>query len=380
MKRLLAVMGSFVLLSACQSAPTGSGGSAGASSKADGSSSGLAASPAAALSPEAQRLIAAAKEKGETELGLSWSSNSMGGPEGVARYQSVFNAMYGTSVKINFTPGPSFPNMAGKIVEEAQAGQKASTDVLIGSDGIYASLLNRNAMEEYDYTKLSPRISGSMVATGNIAVEIYSTMPGVLYNPNAVSQQNIPKRLEDVLNPRWKGKIATDVDGAYFDVVAARPEWGADRMKEFVARLSPNIGGLIRAGEESRISTGEFDLMVLGNTHAVEDRAPGQPLEYTVPDDAASVRFVYLGVPRTSAHPNLAKLFVNMMVSAEGQKALYDVYKTDHYALPGSRTGEQFQALKSRGGSVTEVNVQYDLAHPELAKLIDDVRQILKQK
>ena len=48
---------------------------------------------------------------------------------------------------------------------------------------------------------------------------------------------------------------------------------------------------------------------------------------------------LYWGVPRTAAHADLAKLFVNMAMSKEGQKIVYKTYATDHYELPGSVVG-----------------------------------------
>src|SRR5579862_6462188 len=89
----------------------------------------------------------------------------------------------------------------------------------------------------------------------------------------------------------------------------------------------------MRVGEEARVVSGEFSMLVMGNTHSVTD-LKGAPIATAMTAESAVTRFVYLGLPRTAAHPNLAKLYINIMLSPAGQKVLYDVYSTDHYELP----------------------------------------------
>jgi ABC-type Fe3+ transport system substrate-binding protein len=330
---------------------------------------------------EVKRLLAAARENGEQQLDLTWSGNSLGGHEGARRFGALFNRMYGVNVRVIFTPGPSMTDMAGKVTQELAAGRKASTDVLLGSEQHYGVLLNREVLEEYDYTKLSPRITKEIVAHKNLGVEIYNTIPGIVYNTTLVSSSDLPRKLEDVLHPKWKGKIASTLNAAYFDRVAMRPEWGADKMKAFVAKLSENLGGLIRVGEESRIISGEFVMLVLGNTHSVrEAQAKGAPLAFVIPENVANVGFLHLGVPRNAHHSNLAKLFVNTVVSEEGQKILFDVYYADHYALPGSQTASELMDLKAKGVKILEIDVAFTAGHPEMRKLGAELEKILREK
>jgi ABC-type Fe3+ transport system substrate-binding protein len=190
-----------------------------------------------------RRLVAAAKEKGEGDLDLAWSETSLGGSEGAKKFGVLFNLMYGVNVKLNFTPGPSMTDMAGKIAQEAAAGRKASTDILIGTESHFGALLNRNVLEEYDYTKLSPRIRKEFVAPKNIGVEFATIISGITYNTNLIRPSGVPRKLEDVLDPKWKGMIASTQNAAIFDRVAYRPEWGAEKMRAFLMRLSGHVGG-----------------------------------------------------------------------------------------------------------------------------------------
>jgi iron(III) transport system substrate-binding protein len=332
-------------------------------------------------SPEVTRLLSVAKEKGERELDLAWSGSSLGGSEGAKRFEALFNRMYGTNIRVNFTPGPSMTEMAGKVMQEVAAGRKPSTDLLLGSESHYASLLDRGVLEEYEYSRLSPRIKKELVAYKNIGVEIYSTISAINYHSGLVPPAEVPKRLEDVLKPGWKGKIASTINAAYFDRVSYRPEWGPEKMKAFLKRLSEHVGGLVRATESERIISGEFLVLVMSTSHDVRrQRAMGAPLGTVIPEDGATVGVLHLGVPRNSSHPNLAKLFINMVVSEEGQKLLFDVYYVDHHELAGSRSAADLRELSSKGIKPLKVNVKFVAEHPELQGLSDEFRKILREK
>jgi len=340
-----------------------------------------AAWPAANQSPEAERLLKTAKEHGETELNLSWGS-TFGAAQGAKKLEAVFNRMYGTAIKFNFTPGPSMTQMAGKISLEVTAGQKPSSDILLGTESHFTDLLSRPILEEYDYAKLSPRMLKEVVSYKNMGVEIAGIVAGVSYNRDLVQSKDVPKKLEDVLHPKWKGKIASTINAAIFDRVAARPEWEPEKMKSFIRKLSGQVAGLLRCQENDRIISGEFHMMVLncGSYQIRREKAKGAPLEHVVLEDAASVGFFQMGVPRNSLHPNLAKLYINMMMSPEGQKLIYEMEYTDHYELPGSQSAVELAHLKSKGINVQKVDVKFLSDRPDLPKLSDELRRLLQQK
>lgn len=331
-------------------------------------------------SAEVQRLLIAAREKGEQELDLIWGEGTFSGSAGAKMFEALFNRMYGNNVKVKFTPGPSPTDMSAKLSQEVAAGRTASTDVLLGTESHYADLLKRKVLEEYDYTKLSPRIRKDMVAP--YGVEIAGIISGIIYNTNAVSPSEVPKRLEDSLNPKWKGKIASTANAAIFDRVAGRPEWGAERMKAFVGKLSAHVGGLIRCGEVSRIITGEFSMLVLGcGSFFVEQaRAYGAPLGHALLEDGTTIGFFYMGIPRTAAHPNLAKLFINMVMSEEGQKIAYKTYFTDHPSLPGSQSAGELKELRSKGFEPLKVDVKFVAERSELRDLSTELPKILRER
>ncbi|HEY3303170.1 MAG TPA: ABC transporter substrate-binding protein [Candidatus Binatia bacterium] len=334
----------------------------------------------AAHSEEVRRLIAAAKESGESAFELSWSQTLLGGSEGAKKFDALFQRMYGVRLKLQFTPGPSMTDMAGKITQEVTAGRRPSTDILLGTESHFGALLERKILEEYAYARLSPRVRKEFVTPNNIGVEIATILSGVTYNSGLVRPADLPRKLEDLLQPRWKGKIASTQNAAIFDRIAYRPEWSVEKITAFIRRLSEQVGGLIRASENERIISGEFHMLALdGGGHQVRrQQAHGAPLGHTIPENAATVAFLHLGVPRGAAHPNLAKLFINMALTDEGQKVVFATHFTDHHSLPGSQSAAALKELTARGVDPLRVDVKFVTEHPEIGKLSDELRKILR--
>jgi ABC-type Fe3+ transport system substrate-binding protein len=370
----LAAIAAATLLVACQPAGRGSPPPAGATAAAP-AQSGAGDAPGAPPT-EVERLLAAAAQQGEDELIVSWG-NSLGGGEGIRRFEALFNRMYGTSIRIQYTPGPSMADMAAKIAQEAAAGHAASTDLLIGNVEDHALLLNRDVLEAYDYGKLSTRIRPEMLTP--VGIELWATSPGTVYNTDLVAPADVPRKLEDMLHPRWSGKLTSRGDGTTFELIAMRPEWGAEKMKAYVTRLSPQISGLIRASESGRVASGEFAMLVIGSRdEATRLKTRGAPVDITVPEDAAIVRTAYGAVPRTARHPNLSKLFMHAILGEEGQRLGYELTYADHYLLPGSQSAAAFGDLRARGVEPLRVDAKFMVEHPELRVLAEDLMRILR--
>ena len=306
----------------------------------------------------------------------------MGGSPGAKKFEMLFNRFYGTNVKFNFTPGPAMTDMAGKITQEAAAGHPASSDVFVGTEQHFSDLIDRDVLEEYDYSALSPRIAKDVVTPRNQGVEFATIVSGITYNTKLVPQAQVPRKLEDLLDPKWKGKIASTTDAAIFDRVAYRPEWTPDTMKTYLTKLSQNVGGLIRASEDEPVISGEYAMLALdGGGHQVRKQvAQGAPLGHAIPEDAATLAFLHLGVPKNSAHPNLSKLFVNLVLSDEGQRLVFETHFTDLHELPGSQAAPEVDALLGKSVNFLRVDVAFNLKHPELGALRQDLVRILRQK
>jgi iron(III) transport system substrate-binding protein len=111
-------------------------------------------------------------------------------------------------------------------------------------------------------------------------------------------------------------------------------------------------------------------------------KARGAPIGYVVPADAALVYHMYMAVPKNAAHPNAAKLFVDYLLSREGQDILYEFEFVDHDLVPGSKTAQELQTLQTRGSQLTEIDValiQRSQAQ-EMNRVRRELQRILQSK
>jgi iron(III) transport system substrate-binding protein len=296
-----------------------------------------------------------------------------------------FNSRYGLNVNVQFTPGPAMPEVANRIVQEYQAGRRASVDVYLGPESSIRALVQGDALEPVDWQAWAPDIQDPrLIAPGNVAVEFISSPIGITYSSARLSGGAIPISLQDLLKPEYKGRIASTPYAALFPELASPEMWGEARVRDYVTKLADQVSGLIRCGENERILNGEFDLYALdcGSYMADLMRNKGLPLAQAVPSDAAMLFHWWIGVPRNAAHPNTAKLFIDFLMSREGQDLTWELQATDHHLIPGSHTAGPIQKLEAQGVKFTELNLQFiERADPkEQDRLREEFQAILRKQ
>jgi iron(III) transport system substrate-binding protein len=342
----------------------------------------VAPAPAAGPAPAApvQAIVEAARAEGS--LSLIWGETSLGGAEGVRRLTEAMNQLYGLRIEVRFTPGPAMSAMATRIMQEVQAERTASTDLVVGYADHMVPLIHAGAVEVVDWASWAPNVRDPrLVAGGGAVVAVQSGVQGITYNPERVRADEVPRTMQDLLKPQYKGRIAGQANGAGFDRLATPEMWGEQRTLDYVTRFVDQIAGLIRCTEQERLITGEFDLFALDCSHANAFRlkARGAPIDYVVPTDAAIVAPQYLAIPKTAAHPNAARLWVNYLLSREGQDLLYEYRHEDMHLIPGSKTAALVQDLEAGGHlKLTDVDF-YERNDPrEQTRVLNAVQQRLR--
>jgi ABC-type Fe3+ transport system substrate-binding protein len=357
-----------------------------ASSPAAPPSSSRAAAPAAAPAQPSGALtdmIEAARREGQ--LNLVYSQNTTGGAEAVRRWTDAFNRHYGFSLNVQFTPGPDMPQMASRLAQQVQAGRTTDTDVFLGTEAHVLQLGQVDGLLPIDWLAWAPNVQDArLLAPDGVAVAVSSTTPGITYNSQRVARDEVPTSLEMMLHPRYKGRVASTPYAAIFDRLASPELWGEPRTVAYTTALAENVSGLIRAGEVERIAGGEFDFLVINtnSSDALAWQKRGAPIAHIVPDDAALLQYRYVGVPRTAAHPNAARLWINYLFSREAQETLYEVGHADQYLLPGSKTAGAIEALQAKGVQFTAIDVQFVQRNDEeaLNRIREQLQRLLQNR
>ncbi len=314
----------------------------------------LGFAPTFAGSAPLMEMIEAAKKEGS--LNLSWGTGTLGGIDGARALEKGFNKTYGLSLQFKYTPGPAMPQFASRIIQEAKAGQPASSDLFIGSENHVA----RMPLKKFDWTKIFPHITREMTDWEDRLLIVVSRTPGFTYNTNLVPAAEVPQRVEDVLNPKFKGKMASTPYAASFDRLALA--WGEEKTTAFLHQLVKQVAGLIRCGEEERVANGEFAMLVfncdLADAHDMREK--GAPVNGRVFRDAGILSYWYLAVPSNSARPNAAALLAGYLLTKEGQDIIWKAEKTSSHLVPGTYMhkfvrDQERQGVKFVTNSVSDV-------------------------
>src|SRR5204862_22759 len=82
------------------------------------------------------------------------------------------------NARLTLTAGPSMPAMAARIITEAKAGRKSSTDVHLGPPATHADLHNEKLLERVNYAKIFPWVTKEMEILSGDTVLVYTSLQG----------------------------------------------------------------------------------------------------------------------------------------------------------------------------------------------------------
>ncbi len=158
----------------------------------------------------------------------------------------------------------------------------------------------------------------------------------IMYNTNLVAAADAPKTWEDLLDPKWKGKLVLDAS-SYNWFVGMLDYLGEAKGLEFMKRLASN--GLQiqqrRSNVENMVAAGEVPVMVANSGTSTADRiAHGEPLAF-VKDPKPPIAYGEgLAIMRNAPHPHAAALFIETVLSEPWQRKASEKIKI-RAARPG---------------------------------------------
>jgi len=233
---------------------------------------------------------------------------------------AAFERKYG--IKVTYWRGDS-QAAALKMAIEHQAG-RTSADVWSTASGIgslrYQGLIEPFASESAQ--ALPPELhdaQGFWAATNMIVI-------GAAANTDLVGEADLPTSYEDLLLPKWRGRIAwkpNDVTGAWGFIGNVLATMGEERGLAWLRRLAGQnlapIGASTRAILDAVIG-GEHALVLGVSAHNTEiSRKAGAPVVF-LPLGQAWATLHMIGVTRGAPHPRAGRLFVDFVLSPEGQE------------------------------------------------------------
>ncbi len=230
---------------------------------------------------------------------------------------------------------------AAKLEAEFTAG-KLSVDVVEGGGRANCPRWRKMGIME-KFTDIIPGI-------GKIPKDLYSrfgdwamagnNVPVPMYNTNLVSAADAPKSWEDLLNPKWKGRLAMTTDMKLWALFALSDKgWGMQKTEDFLKKLKEQsiIWAQGHTQSHSLMLAGEYTIIVEDYLyHCLRSQDEGAPAEWVRVSPVPLTGQAYILV-KNALHPNAARLFLEWQFSPAGLKA-YDEVTHRGAVYPGAGT------------------------------------------
>lgn len=161
-----------------------------------------------------------------------------------------------------------------------------------------------------------------------------------LVNPE--DQKALAASWDGVLDPKWKGKIATadpSQSGSVFNYFfVLKEQMGDEAFWKWLEGLSQQdvaiFDSAVPPGEA--VARGEFAMALTGEHLFSQQVTRGAPVSVAYPKPVPGYVGV-IGLVANAPHPNAAKLYLEWFISREGQAAFSEIYETQS-AIPGLET------------------------------------------
>ncbi|NDH53585.1 MAG: extracellular solute-binding protein [Betaproteobacteria bacterium] len=142
------------------------------------------------------------------------------------------------------------------------------------------------------------------------------------YNTNLVRKEDLPKTYQDLLDPKWKGKLGIEAKNQDWFATVVQQNGGADKglkfFQDLVARngISPRTGHTLLT---NMVVSGEVPMaLTVYNYMPEQARKKGAPIAWFAIEPAIA-RSNAIGVARRAPHPAAALLFHEYMITEAQQ-------------------------------------------------------------
>ena len=161
----------------------------------------------------------------------------------------------------------------------------------------------------------------------------FTTMPYVImYNKKLVSEAGKPIAWKDVLDAKWKGKVAyadaTKSGSSYTLLVTWLTIYGKNEAGwKFVEDLLRQCKVLPKSSMTYQgVANGEYPIGLTFEQAAFEYLKGGAPIGLIYPSEGTAITLDGSAVIKNAPHPNAAKLFLDFTVSKEMQDLMVEKF------------------------------------------------------
>jgi iron(III) transport system substrate-binding protein len=293
-----------------------------------------------------QKLVAAAQKEGTLTLYTSIAAD-IG-----QLITSDFEAKYGVKVKL-WRSGDR--TVLQRILSERTANHPTFDVVHMASTEM--EMAHREKTLASFKSPAAGNLIPGAVSANNEYVATFVNVLVQAYNTNSVKKADLPKTYQDLLDPKWKGRLgieATDEEWFYELVMSMGEQKGLQYFRDLTATNKPSLrnghtllGNLVTSAEVP------LGLNVFAHT-VISAKKLGAPIDYTLLQPIVASSYS-MGISSQVQHPNAALLFYEYMLT-DGQK----IFASHDYAPTNKDIDSPFRNVRYLLTSQPAFIDQYD--------------------
>ena len=261
-------------------------------------------------------LVAAAKKEGKLTFYTEQPVETITG------LIAAFSAKY-PGITVDYFRGQT-SQLVTRYESETAAGRHI-VDVFTATER-RAKLMKPNLLANFKSPELARYDAGVQPTHGNWAVYSLNTT-SFAWNPRTMPKGQEPKEWKDLLDPKWKGKIGIQDPavggGAASWIATMYGVWGEAEWLDYMTKFAAqNLLYATRPQVEEKVMSGELAIIAVDYPDFIEPlKAKGAPIEWGTPKPMIRTG-LSIQLSPNAPNPNAAKLFINFLLSEEGQQTL----------------------------------------------------------
>lgn len=335
-----------------------------------------------------EKTLAEAKKEGRVEVYGGYNPDHR-------KTLAVFEKRY-PWVRLGFTPGGGAQH-ATRILSERRVG-KYLADVVMGGASTFQSY-PEGTFEPLRALLILPEVTDKSAWWGGDLAFIDAKAQYVLsaigsagihriaYNTRLVNPDEI-RAWRDLLNPKWRGKILRlERPGAVSDTLVFfyhNPGLGP----EFISRLF-GAAEIVQTQNLRQgvnwLAEGKFPLYFDSSPQAIiEGQKRGLPVDFLPHSlkegEIIGGSYCCMGVLTQASHPSAAKIFINWLLSREGQIAWQKNAEINSLRMDVPKEGVPPEQVLKEGGSYFHVNQAKYHQPKDLKTILKIVDEALKSR
>ena len=241
---------------------------------------------------------------------------------------------------------------------EARAGKPVSDVILSGQLGVLALIEKKIAMR-YRSSEREFFRDGLKDKDGLWTAYMTNVMVSA-YNTRQIKKEEAPRTVEDLLKPRWKGKLTMDSQ-SYVWFGTMLQYLGEEAGLRFMRQLNEQNISHQRGRRlmTQLVAAGEFDMAVETNLNSVLTlNKQGAPLSFAPIQPyflSPSLVFMSANAPR----PYTGALFIDYLLSEDGQKIVVTTNRMPAHAKVKSPESQVLEGQDVRTPDIFDIGRRY---------------------